>query len=132
MKNSVARFVLVQHTKTGKMNQITIKFTKCPQNISNASKIDQKVIKYTSIFHCKFLQNLPKSWFLVWKYAIWQPWIEKGDGLSFLKCFYPICTFTERVSTDKFVCRRFVQTRAVRSKKTFSFQTKDEKGSNVM
>jgi hypothetical protein len=33
------------------------------------------VIKYTSIFfHCKTLQNLPKSGFLVWKYTIWQPW----------------------------------------------------------
>jgi hypothetical protein len=30
-------------------------------------------IKYTNIFLCKTLQNLPKFGFLVWKYTIWQP-----------------------------------------------------------
>jgi hypothetical protein len=29
--------------------------------------------KYTNIFHCKTLQNLPTLGFLVSKYAIWQP-----------------------------------------------------------
>jgi hypothetical protein len=66
----VARFILVQHTKTGKIYQITIKYTQCPQNIPNGSKIDLMVIKYTNISHCKTLQNLPK----LEKYAIWQPW----------------------------------------------------------
>jgi hypothetical protein len=28
------------------------------------------VIKYTKILHCKSHLNLPKSGFLVWKYAI--------------------------------------------------------------
>jgi hypothetical protein len=42
-------------------------------------------IKYTIIFHCKTLQNLPKIGFLVWKQTIWQPWIsprkdEKGHS----------------------------------------------------
>jgi hypothetical protein len=32
------------------------------------------VIKYTNIFHCKTLQNLPRLGFLVWKQTIWQPW----------------------------------------------------------
>jgi hypothetical protein len=30
-------------------------------------------VKYTNIFHCKTLQNLPKFGFLVLKYTIWQP-----------------------------------------------------------
>jgi hypothetical protein len=38
-------------------------------------------IKYTNIFHCKTLQNLPKLGFLVWKYAIWQP-CERPDFTS--------------------------------------------------
>jgi hypothetical protein len=49
------------------------KYTKRPQNIpnghnipiSNGHKIDQMVAKYTKIFHCKTLQNLPKFGFLV-------------------------------------------------------------------
>jgi hypothetical protein len=48
----VARFVLVQHTKTGKIYQITIKYTKWPlpiyakwpQNIPNSRKNDQTAI----------------------------------------------------------------------------------------
>jgi hypothetical protein len=32
---------LVKHTKTGKINQTTIKYTKWPQNVPNVSKIDQ-------------------------------------------------------------------------------------------
>jgi hypothetical protein len=30
-------------------------------------------IKYSNIFHCKALQDLPHSGFLVRKYTIWQP-----------------------------------------------------------
>jgi hypothetical protein len=52
-----ARFFMAQHTKTGKMYQITIKYTTCPQNIPNSSKIDQKAIKYTNIIP---LQDPPK------------------------------------------------------------------------
>jgi hypothetical protein len=41
-------------------------------------------IKYYYVFHCKTLQNLPKLGFLVWNYAIWQPWyVEvRSSGLS--------------------------------------------------
>jgi hypothetical protein len=46
--------------KRGKIYQITTKY------------IDQMVIKYTKIFHCKTPQNLPKLGFLVWKQTIWQ------------------------------------------------------------
>jgi hypothetical protein len=33
-------------------------------------------IIYTNTFHCKSLQNLPKLGYLVWKYAIRQPWLK--------------------------------------------------------
>jgi hypothetical protein len=41
---------------------MSIKYTKWPY------------VKYTSIFHSKNLQNLPKLGYLVWKLTIWQPW----------------------------------------------------------
>jgi hypothetical protein len=44
------------------------KYTKWPQNLQNIPKdckIDPMAIKYTNIFHCKTLQNLPKLGFLV-------------------------------------------------------------------
>jgi hypothetical protein len=41
--------------------------------ISNGGKIDQMVIKYAKIFHCKTVQNLPKVGFLIRKQTIWQP-----------------------------------------------------------
>jgi hypothetical protein len=56
----VARFLLVQHTKTGKIWQITIKYTKLPQNMPNRCKIDKMLMKCTNIFLCKAPQNLPK------------------------------------------------------------------------
>jgi hypothetical protein len=39
--------------------------------------MDQVSIKYTNIFHCKTLQNLPKFGFLVLKQTIWQPWLQR-------------------------------------------------------
>jgi hypothetical protein len=39
-----ARFFLVQHTKTGNIYQITIKYTKWPPNIPTGRKIDQMAI----------------------------------------------------------------------------------------
>jgi hypothetical protein len=38
-----------------KISQITIKYTKRPQNTSNGRKTDQMAIKYTSIFHSQAL-----------------------------------------------------------------------------
>jgi hypothetical protein len=49
-----------------KIYQINKKYTKWPQNITNGWKIDQMDIKYTTIFHCKTLPNLPK----------WDLWFE--------------------------------------------------------
>jgi hypothetical protein len=50
------------------------KYTKWPQNIPKCHKIYQNVrkiyqmsIKFTSIFHCKTLKNLPKVGFLFWQ-----------------------------------------------------------------
>jgi hypothetical protein len=60
--------------KLGKIYQITMKYTKWPQNIPNGRTIDQMALKYRNICHCKSLHNLPKLGFLVWKYTIWQPW----------------------------------------------------------
>jgi hypothetical protein len=44
--------------------------------------MDQVSIKYTNIFHCKTLRNLPKFGFLVWKQTIWQPcvgWVAQPE-----------------------------------------------------
>jgi hypothetical protein len=62
MHNTVARFFLVQNTKTGKNIP---NYHKIYQSVSNGRKIDQMVIKYTKIAHSKTLQNLPKLGFLV-------------------------------------------------------------------
>jgi hypothetical protein len=56
---------LVQHTKTGKNIPNNPKYNKWSQNILNGRKIDQMSIKYTNIFHCMTVQNLPNwdFWF---------------------------------------------------------------------
>jgi hypothetical protein len=70
--------------KRGEIHQMTTKYTKWPYvKYFQWLKIDQKVIKYTNIFHhCKTLQKLPKLGFLVRKQTIWQPWFTqtKKDG----------------------------------------------------
>jgi hypothetical protein len=66
---------LVQSTKKGKIYHITSNYTKPPLNITKDCKLDKVSIKYTNIFHCKTLQNLPRFGFLVWKQTIWQPWL---------------------------------------------------------
>jgi hypothetical protein len=63
-KTSAARFFLVQHTKTGKMHQMTI-ITKNKTKIPNGRKTGQSAQKYTNKSLCKTLQNLPKFGFLV-------------------------------------------------------------------
>jgi hypothetical protein len=45
--------------------------------------MDQVSIKYTNIFHCKTLKNLPKFGFLVGKQTIWQPWVQAEVLFSF-------------------------------------------------
>jgi hypothetical protein len=67
----VARYFYPIIPKLGKIYQMTIKYTKVPQDIPNDRKIDQMAIKYTNIFHSKTLQNFPKLVFLVLK-IIWQ------------------------------------------------------------
>jgi hypothetical protein len=63
--NQGCQIFLVQHSKRGKVHQMTIKNTKWPKNIPYDRKIDYTAIKYTKISHCKTIQNLPKSGFLV-------------------------------------------------------------------
>jgi hypothetical protein len=50
-----------------KIYQITTNYTKCRSNTTKDRKMDQVSIKYTNIFHCKTLQNVPKFGFLVWQ-----------------------------------------------------------------
>jgi hypothetical protein len=62
------------------------------KNIPNCHKMYQIAIKYniwmynrqngpnnTNIFHCRTFQNLPKFGFWVWKYTIWQHWLDMGE-----------------------------------------------------
>jgi hypothetical protein len=41
-------------------------------------------MKYTKIFHCKTLQNLPKLGFLVWKQTIWQPCFKSANRAEYI------------------------------------------------
>jgi hypothetical protein len=68
-----ARFFLVQNTKTMKLYQMTMNYTKCPLNITKDRKMDKVFMKYTNIFHCKTIQNLSKFGFWVRRQTIWQP-----------------------------------------------------------
>jgi hypothetical protein len=51
--------------KQEKIYEMAINYTNWPQNIPTGHKIDQNIIKYTNIFHCKVHQNFPKLGFLV-------------------------------------------------------------------
>jgi hypothetical protein len=64
-----------KHTKTGKIDQITTKYSKCPLIVPNGCKIDQVSIKYTKNFHYKTLQKYPNFDYCL-KYTIWQ----SGNG----------------------------------------------------
>jgi hypothetical protein len=62
-------------TKTGKNTKLLRTMPNVHKTpITKDSKMDQVSIKYTNIFHCKTLQNLPKFGFSAWKQTIWQPW----------------------------------------------------------
>jgi hypothetical protein len=58
----VARFYLVQHTKTGKNIPNHHKIYHVPEKY-----IDQMYIKYTNVFHCKTPKIYPKIVFFVWQ-----------------------------------------------------------------
>jgi hypothetical protein len=47
-ESRVARFFLPQYSKTGKIYQMTIRYTKWPHNIQYGRKIDQMATKCTS------------------------------------------------------------------------------------
>jgi hypothetical protein len=72
--------------KWGNIYQITRKYTRCPQNMANGRKIDQMAAKYTNIFYCKTLENLPKFGFFVWKYTIWQPCVIQSEQREWRQC----------------------------------------------
>jgi hypothetical protein len=98
----VARFFSVQHTKTGKIYQMTTKCTKWPYNIPFGCKID----KNFNIFNCK---TLPKLGFLVWKYTIWQHRLGRYKS-SFLMTWTENCAFGGNVKhfsdSTHFYCHR--------------------------
>jgi hypothetical protein len=73
-KSGLPDFSCYKMPKWGKIYQITANLTKCPWYVTQDRNIGQVSIKYTVLFHCKTLQNLPKFGFLVWKQTIWQPW----------------------------------------------------------
>jgi hypothetical protein len=59
--------------------------------------MDQVSVKYTNIFNCKTLQNLPEFVFLVWKQTIWQPCLcvachatLRDMILPIVECKYPL------------------------------------------
>jgi hypothetical protein len=54
-----------KHTNTGKIYQITTKYTKVTLNLPNSRKIFQMAVKYSNIIHTEALQNIPKLGFLV-------------------------------------------------------------------
>jgi hypothetical protein len=62
----VARFVLVQYTKTGKIYQMATNYTKWPQNMPNGHKIYEMASKYTKWPHLclKIVQNVTQTIFL--------------------------------------------------------------------
>jgi hypothetical protein len=61
------------------------------------SKIDKMAIKNTNIFYYKTFQNLPKLWFLVWKYTIWHHCLSH-HGFGMHKTMY-----IHRSQGDQFV-----------------------------
>jgi hypothetical protein len=61
----------LQYTKMGNIYQIA-------KNRPNGHK-------NTNIFDCNTLQNLPKSWFLVQKHAIWRHWCAVTIIFTYLK-----------------------------------------------
>jgi hypothetical protein len=54
----------------GFLNSTSCRSTSCRSTSCRSTRYRDTI--YTNIFHCKTHKNLPKSGFLVWKYAIWQ------------------------------------------------------------
>jgi hypothetical protein len=52
----VIGFFVVQYTKTGKIYQMSTKYTKVQKYIPNGRKIDQMAMQYMGIFHRNILQ----------------------------------------------------------------------------
>jgi hypothetical protein len=63
---------------------MTTKYTKWPKIFYNGRKIDQMIIKYTKIFHCKTFQNLPKFDFLFENKPSGNPGYMYGKPLQML------------------------------------------------
>jgi hypothetical protein len=83
----VARFFLIQYTKTWENIPNYHNITKWPCDIPNDRKIFQMAITCTIIFYSKAIQNLPQLEFLVWKQTIWQPWPRVAECILITKIF---------------------------------------------
>jgi hypothetical protein len=90
--------------------------TKCTLSIPNGCKIHQMCVKYTNALHCKTLQKLPKFGFLVWKYAIWQPWSSprRFNRNNSLRTYL-------RPGTDVIILKRFSQKNQRNKAKLWNF-----------
>jgi hypothetical protein len=62
-----------------KIYRMATKYTKWPQNIPNARKITKWTYYLPTSSIAIPWKNLPKLGFLVWKYAVWQPWFGIGS-----------------------------------------------------
>jgi hypothetical protein len=72
--------------------QMANKCAKWTWNIPNVRKIYQTDINYSSIFHCKTLQNWPKSVFLILKYTICQTCFRLLNDLFNGGSFFKVTT----------------------------------------
>jgi hypothetical protein len=64
-------------------------------------------MRFTDIFHCQTLQNLPKLGFFAWKYTIWQPcdwrsaWLVLvASGRVEMVCQWPYTHLVDGMRTD--------------------------------
>jgi hypothetical protein len=84
-------------------------------------------IKYTNIFHCLTLQNLPKFGFLVGKYAIWQPCETQMPNI-----FKADPNLTRNINLSQAIPIRHNRHSGLVGKKMESFVHGEETGTDVM
>jgi hypothetical protein len=72
-------------------------YTKWPQHLPNIRNLNQMALKYTNIFHCKALQNLPKLGFLFENMPSGNPggdrkkhFFRRNNWPSQARCFDPV------------------------------------------
>jgi hypothetical protein len=81
--------------------------------------MDQVFVKYTNIFHCKTIQNLPTFGSLVWKQTIWQPW--SGAEHQFKWWLYPPSRQKQFIALDVVAHKICTCAKMHRLRRTMSF-----------